>query len=54
MLFWEPDRTLSAAAALTAVVETALERRRSDDGDVPLDEELTALTLLTQLELHLQ
>ncbi|WP_406132299.1 hypothetical protein [Streptomyces sp. NBC_00989] len=54
VLFWEPDRTLSAAAALIAVVETALERRRSDDGDVPLDEELTALTLLTQLELHLQ
>ncbi|MFJ4633773.1 hypothetical protein [Streptomyces sp. NPDC088847] len=54
VLFWEPDRKPSAAAVLIAMVETALERHSSEEGDVPLDEELTALTLLTQLELLLQ
>ncbi|GAA3841980.1 hypothetical protein GCM10022403_087590 [Streptomyces coacervatus] len=56
VLFWEPDRRVSAASVLITVVETALERSRAEsaEGDVPLDEELTALTLLTQLELLLQ
>ncbi|MGI5461097.1 hypothetical protein ACQEWB_49700 [Streptomyces sp. CA-249302] len=56
VLFWDPDRTASAASALITVVETALKRLSAETaaGDLPLDEELTALTLLTQLELLLQ
>ncbi|MFF0094656.1 hypothetical protein ACFYSF_32520 [Streptomyces canus] len=54
VLFWEPDRKMSARSALIAVVEAALDdhARRSEASarDVPLDEELTALTLLAQLE----
>lgn len=56
VLFWEPDRKISAGSALIAVVETALEQRSAEAaaGDMPLDEELTALTVLAQLELLLQ
>lgn len=56
ILFWEAGRRLTAASALIAVVEHALERCRKDQsqGDEPLDEELIALTLLAQLELLLQ
>ncbi|GGN41176.1 hypothetical protein [Streptomyces fuscichromogenes] len=56
VLFWEPDRKVSAASALIALVEAALEQSRAaaSAGDMAFDEELAALTLLAQLESHLK
>ncbi|MFJ8535445.1 hypothetical protein [Streptomyces sp. NPDC093591] len=54
ILFW--DRRITAKAALIALLELALARRRAEapEGDNNLDDELTALALLTQLELLMQ
>lgn len=49
ILFW--DRPITAKAALIALVELAMERIAvAPEGSKNLDDELTALTLLTQLE----
>ena len=52
IVFWEPNRPASCGAALSAIVDLALERATA--GGESLDEELTALALLTQLEFLLQ